>query len=46
MRREIRSDLMIVPKDSYPILRNFYQLVRTQDDQQILLQPDSTSVSQ
>ena len=46
MRREIRSDLVIVPKDSYPILRNFYQLVRTQDDQQILLQPVSTSVSQ
>ena len=46
MRREIRSDLVIVPKDSYPILRNFYQLVRTQDDQQIVLQPVSTSVSQ
>jgi hypothetical protein len=46
MRREIRSDLVIVPKESCPILRNFYQLVRTQDDQQILLQPVSTSVSQ
>jgi hypothetical protein len=46
MRREICSDLVIVPKDSYPILRNFYQLVRTQDDQQIVLQPVSTSVSQ
>jgi hypothetical protein len=46
MRREIRSDLVIVPKDSYPILRNFYQFVRTQDDQQIVLQPTTTSVSQ
>ena len=43
MRRELRSDLVIVPKDSYPVLRNFYQMVRTQDDQQIVLQPVSAS---
>ena len=46
MRREIRSELLIVPKDSYPVLRNFYQLVRAQDDQQIVLQPVSSSASQ
>jgi hypothetical protein len=46
IRREIRSDLLIVPKDSYPILRNFYQSVRAQDDQQIVLQPVGTSASQ
>jgi len=46
IRREIRSDLVMVPKDSYPILRGFYQLVRTQDDQQIVLQPGGTSASQ
>jgi len=46
MRREIRSDLLIVPKDSYPILRNFYQLVRAQDEEQIVLQSVSTSASQ
>jgi hypothetical protein len=46
IRREIRSDLVIVPKDYYPSLRGFYQLVRTQDDQQIVLQPAGTSASQ
>jgi len=46
MRREIRSDLLMVPKDSYPVLRNFYQLVRAQDDQQIVLQFVSSSASQ
>jgi hypothetical protein len=46
IRREIRSDLVIVPKDYYPSLRGFYQLVRTQDDQQIVLQPDGASASQ
>jgi len=46
IRREIRSDLVMVPKDSYPILRAFYQAVRTQDDQQIVLQPGGASASQ
>ena len=46
IRREIRSDLVIVPKDYYPSLRGFYQLVRTQDDQQIVLQPGGASASQ
>jgi hypothetical protein len=45
IRREIRSDVMMVPKDMYPALRGFYQAVRTQDDQQIVLQPGGSSAS-
>jgi len=45
IRREIRSDVMYVPKESYPILRTFYQVVRTQDDQQIILQPGGALAS-
>jgi hypothetical protein len=46
IRRELRSDLIMVPKDSYPALRGFYQFVRTQDDQQLVLQPGGTSAGQ
>jgi hypothetical protein len=46
IRREIRSDLLIISKEDYPILRGFYQLVRTQDDQQIVLQPGGASAGQ
>jgi len=46
IRRELRMDITIAPKDSYPALRTFYQLVRTQDEQQIILQPGGVSASQ
>lgn len=46
MRRELRSDVMMVPKDMYPALRGFYQTVRTQDDQQIVLLPGGAAASQ
>ena len=46
IQREIRSDVMMVPKDMYPALRGFYQAVRSQDDQQIVLQPGGASASQ
>jgi hypothetical protein len=45
IRRELRCDLMMVPKETYPALRSFFQLVRTQDDQQIVLQPGEVSAS-
>jgi hypothetical protein len=38
-KRTLRSDLFIVPADKYSILRTFYQLVRSGDEQQIVLQP-------
>jgi hypothetical protein len=43
--REIRSDIVIIPKDLYPVLRGFYQTVRTEDDQQIVLMPAGTSAT-
>lgn len=45
VHRELRSDLMIIGQNMYPVLRNFYQVVRTQDDQQLILQPAGTSAS-
>jgi hypothetical protein len=46
LHRELRSDVMMVPKDSYLILRGFYQLVRSQDEQQIVVLPGGTTASQ
>jgi hypothetical protein len=45
IQREIRSDLIMVPQKSYPALRSFFQIVRTQDEQQIVLQPGGASAS-
>lgn len=39
IQRALRSDLVTVDKDHYPVLRSFYQLVRTEDEQQAVLQP-------
>jgi hypothetical protein len=38
-KRTLRSDLFIVPADKYSVLQTFYQLVRSGDEQQIVLQP-------
>jgi hypothetical protein len=46
IRREIRSDVLMVPKDYYAGLRNFYQVVRADDEHQILLLPGGASASQ
>ncbi len=43
--RTVRSDLFLVPKDTYPALRTFYQIVRSGDDQQIVLQPGSVAAT-
>jgi len=45
IRRELRMDVTIAPKDAYPALRGFYQVVRTEDEQQIMLQPSGASAS-
>lgn len=41
--RTLRSDLFMVPKDTYPALRQFFQVVRSCDDEQIVLQPGSAA---
>jgi hypothetical protein len=43
--RTVRSDLFLVPKETYPALRSFYQLVRIGDEQQIVLQPGSVAAA-
>jgi hypothetical protein len=45
LERQMRNDLLSLDQNSYPILRNFYQAVRTADDQQIVLQPGSAAAS-
>jgi hypothetical protein len=45
IQRELRCDLILVPKDTYPVLRRFFEVVRTEDDQQIVLQPGAASAS-
>ena len=37
--RTLRSDLMMIPKENYLALRGFFQVVRTGDEEQIVLQP-------
>jgi hypothetical protein len=46
IQREIRSDLLMIPQNAYPVLRSFFQIVRSQDEQQIVLQPGGASASQ
>ncbi len=46
IRRELRVDVLLAPKEAYPALRGFYQLARNHDDQQIILQPVSVSAGQ
>ncbi|HET8967357.1 MAG TPA: hypothetical protein VFN20_14115, partial [Candidatus Acidoferrum sp.] len=45
IRRMLRSDVLMVGKESYAILRTFYQLVKTEDEQQIVLLPGGTSAA-
>jgi hypothetical protein len=44
-RRLLRSDLFMVAADKYSILRAFYQLVRSGDDQQIVLQQGAVAAA-
>jgi Domain of Unknown Function with PDB structure (DUF3857) len=43
--RKLNVDILILESKYYPTLRNFFQVVRTGDEQQILLQPSATSAS-
>lgn len=43
--RTVRSDLFLVPKETYPALRSFFQIVRSGDDQQIVLQPGAVAAA-
>jgi len=43
--RKLDVDILVLEPKYYPTLRNFFQVVRTGDEQQILLQPSATSAS-
>jgi hypothetical protein len=43
LTRSLRSDLVMVPKENYPALRAFFQLVRTGDEEQVVLQPGNAA---
>lgn len=45
IKRQLRSDVVMVGKENYSILRNFYQLVKTEDEQQVVLLPGGTSAA-
>jgi hypothetical protein len=43
--RVLRCDLYMVPAEQYPTLRSFFQIVRSGDEQQILLQPGAPAAA-
>jgi len=43
LSRVLRIDLVSVSADKYPVLRGFFQVVRTGDEQQIVLQPGAAA---
>jgi len=45
LSRRLKVDLLLLPQKYYPALRNFFQVVRSGDDEQVVLQPVGTSAS-
>jgi transglutaminase-like putative cysteine protease len=45
LKRMLRSDLCLVPADKYSVLKEFYQRVRSGDDQQIVLQQGAVAAN-
>jgi len=45
IQRVLRCDLYMVPKESYPVLRGFFQFVKSEDEQQVVMQPGGTAAS-
>ena len=45
IRQEVRCDLMLVPQDKYGVLRSFYQTVRADDQEQIVVKPANAAAS-
>lgn len=45
LTRQVSIDLLYLDPKYYPALRNFFQAVRTGDEEQVLLEPIGTSAS-
>jgi hypothetical protein len=43
MTRMLRNDLLLLQKDYYPTLRNFFQAVKSNDEKQIVLEPGAAA---
>jgi hypothetical protein len=43
LARKLSVDVLILEQKYYKALRNFFQVVRTGDDEQIVLQPGTTA---
>ncbi len=45
LNRVLSVDILLLPKDNYAALRKVFQLVRTGDEQQVILQPGASTAS-
>lgn len=45
LNRALNVDILLLDLKFYAALRNFFQVVRTSDEQQVILQPGGTSAS-
>jgi hypothetical protein len=45
LTRNLNIDLLLLEQKYYPVLRNFFQVVRTGDEEQIVLQPAGATAS-
>jgi hypothetical protein len=43
--RKLSTDILLLEQKYYPALRNFYERVRTGDEEQVLLLPGGTTAS-
>jgi hypothetical protein len=43
--RLLRNDLLVIEQKQYPSLQGFFQIVRTGDEQAIVVQPGTASAS-
>jgi hypothetical protein len=45
LNRALNVDILLLEQKYYPALRNFFQVVRTTDEEQVVLQPASANAS-
>ena len=45
LNRALNVDILMLPAENYATLRKIFQIVRTVDEQQVILQPNSASAS-
>jgi hypothetical protein len=43
LQRMFRSELVMLPKENYPTLRTFFQLIKSRDEQQVVMAPGAAA---